>query len=316
MRETADRLAQQQPTPEKAEQVRRNTLAVYAVDHYCQLLGIPTDLTATDWWQPLKRLGADVADLQLVDIGRLECRPLDHDGQVCQIPPEVWGDRIGYVAVQLDETAAEATLKGFFPNAIAEQMPLRQLRSLDELIDRIDRLRQASSPSIRPATNLGQWLIGQATSGWQSIESLLNLLNAEPAFAFRSGGADSSDADEANPDRGNGQGSRQGSRQAKLIHLSTPEVDYPLALVVELIPRSDGRYSISIRVHTIEAQTVLPQGLSLRVWGANSESAALLETEARQADDYIQLRLRGITGEQFRVEMALDGASLFEDFVI
>ncbi len=41
---TAQQFANQQPNPEKAEQVRLNTLAVWVVNDYLQMMDIATDL--------------------------------------------------------------------------------------------------------------------------------------------------------------------------------------------------------------------------------------------------------------------------------
>lgn len=299
-RETAAQFAGQQPTPEKAEQVRLNTLAVCAVNQYCEMMGIPTDLRAGDSWMPLKQFAADVADLELVGVGRLECRPVSVDDRVCVIPPEVWADRIGYVMVQLDPVALEATLLGFVPEAAPEPIALNQLQSLDALIDHIHALTEAAPTALSGLTNLGQWLSGQIASGWQTVEALLDLLNAEPEFAFRSSPGQAVDS--------------PSTRRAKLLHLSTREVDYPLVLVVEVIPRSPTQRSVYAQLHPIDFGTPLPE--HLRLIGLDQTGAFVLESQARQADDYIQLRFRGAPGEPFRLQIVLGDATLTEDFVI
>lgn len=309
-RATAAQFAQQQPTLEKAEQVHLNTLAVCAVNDYCQMLGINTDLTAGDSWHPLKRLAANVADLDLVDVGRLECRPVGLNDVMCGIPPEVWADRIGYVAVRIDLENLEATLLGFVPTVTAEHVPLTEFSSLDDLIDQVHRVQQSviqpTAPLVnRTVTDLGQWLIGQVTTGWQTIEALLESLNAEPAFAFRSAVAEAAAETRANSER---------LQRAKLIHLSTETVDYPLALVVEVVPRPDRRRSVYVQVHTIEAGAFLPEGL--RLVGLDQNGTVVLETQARETDDYIQLRLRGTPGEVLRLQIEFQNRTLSEDFVI
>src|ERR687886_2996272 len=72
----AQQFANEQPTPEKALQVYLNTLAVCTMNNYLRIMDIPTDLTASDSWNPVVRLAADVADLWVVGMGRLECRPI------------------------------------------------------------------------------------------------------------------------------------------------------------------------------------------------------------------------------------------------
>lgn len=314
--EIASQFARQQPTPEKAEQVRLNTLAVCVVNDYCQMMGMPTDLTAGDSWQPLQRLGANVADLELLAVGRLECRPVQRGESTCLIPAEVWADRIGYVAVQIDEEAGEATLLGFVAATTTEAVPLHQFRSIEQLIDRIHALQTAAqtinqtttqtttqtAAQTAQTTNLGQWLAGQVTAGWQTIEGFLDLLNAEPAFAFRSTSVADTTIESTD------------YRRAKLIHLSTAEVDYPLGLVMGVMPRSDQRRSVYAQIHTIEPQTFLPESLQLAV--LDQTGTVMLEAQSRQSDDYIQLRFRGLPGERFRIQIALEDTILTEDFVI
>jgi hypothetical protein len=76
-RTTAQQFASNQPTPEKAEQVRLNTLCVWVVNDYLEIMGIPTSLTSSDSWNPVIRLCANIADLELPGVGRLECRPVN-----------------------------------------------------------------------------------------------------------------------------------------------------------------------------------------------------------------------------------------------
>lgn len=141
-RRTAEQFALQHPSPEKAERVRLNTLAVWVVNDYLQLMDIPTELSAGDSWNPVMRLSDDVADLVVTGLGRLECRFILPGEQSCTIPPEVWFDRIGYMVVRIEESFREATLLGFMPPSEEplEQVEVAQLRSLDEFLDYIGRL--------------------------------------------------------------------------------------------------------------------------------------------------------------------------------
>ena len=203
-RRVADAFATQCPIREKADQIRRNTLAVCAVNAYLQLMEIPTDVAGSDSWQPMMQLMADVADLQLPGVGALSCRAVGVDDEACYVPPEDWRDRIGYVAVSLDEENGEATLVGF-TESVGEQMQvlLSQFAPIEALIDRVHGLEtrlqtgmasESAASSLSAAqdavTQLGQWVGGQidelAETGWQAIDQLLN--PAEMGFAFRSVG--------------------------------------------------------------------------------------------------------------------------------
>lgn len=167
-RDLAQEFARQQPTRDQAKQVYLNTLAVCLVNNYLRIMGIPTDLNAGDSWNPAVRLFANVADLTVVGRGRLECRPvLPGKASVCHVPAEVHTDRIAYVVVELDLKHQQANLLGFVPTVEREVLPLKQLRSPDELLEHL--------LSPQPQTvNLRQWLQQTIDAGWQTVESLLH----------------------------------------------------------------------------------------------------------------------------------------------
>lgn len=140
VRTLAQEFASFQPTPQKAEQVRLNTLAVCVVNDYLQMMGIPTDISKSDSWNSVVRLCADVADLVVIGVGRLECRPVKAFEQTYYIPPEVWEERIGYVVVQINESHREATVLGFAHMATAEQSLVTELQPLENLLPRLSQL--------------------------------------------------------------------------------------------------------------------------------------------------------------------------------
>lgn len=306
----AQEFSSTQPTTQKVEQVRLNTLAVYAVNDYLQLMGVATDLAVGDSWNSITRLCANVADLEIIGVGRLECRPLRVHEQSCYIPPEVWSDRIGYVVVQIDESASEATVLGFTQTADREEFPLSQLHPVEELIDRLNQPLQEevvttySSPS-RTKVNLNQWFSNIFDTGWQTIESLLNPTEFELAFSFRNAeGAVLNDLE----------ASTMGIRRAKLIDLGMQLAGHPVALVVEVTPESEQKKNILLQLHPASNQPYLPPLLQLTV--LDESGVVFLEAQSRSADNYIQLQLSGLPGEQFSVKVTLGDDSLKEDFVI
>jgi hypothetical protein len=135
----ARQFADQQPTQEKKEQVYLNTLAVCLVNDYMEMMDIPTDLRASDSWNPAMRLYADVADLKLTGLGHLECRPV-RSGTLCYIPPEVPDDRIGVVVVKIDAELQEATLLGFTKTVRTGELSFNQLQTIDDLLEHLDCL--------------------------------------------------------------------------------------------------------------------------------------------------------------------------------
>lgn len=185
--------AQRQPTPEKAAQVQENTLSVLTVYHYLQMLNVDASLEGSQSWNPIDQLCANVADLMVPGVGRLECRSVFPGDAVCPIPPETWGDRLGYVVIRLD-SAHQATILGFTRQA-AEAVPLNQVQSIDNLLPLLQPAPQAQ-PLEAPATErsliplrrwlgeLGGALNGELAAGWQSIDALLGPA-VRPAVAFR-----------------------------------------------------------------------------------------------------------------------------------
>ena len=308
-RHIAQQFASEQPTLEKAEQVRLNTLAVCAVNDYMQMMGISTNLEASDSWNRVVRLCADVADLEVPGIGRLECRPYSRSQPACYIPPEVWSDRVGYVIVQIDEASLEATVLGFTQTVAEEAFPISQLHSIDDLIDHLYPSVQPEPPRT-PApqatrVNLSQWLVNVFERGWETVETLLAPSEPDLAFSFRSS-PDLLMSDLGLSDRG--------IRRAKLIDLGMQLAGYPVALVIELKPESEHKINVLLQVHPTGNQTYLPPLLQLTV--LDESGLIFLEAQARSADNYIQLQFSGLSGEKFSVKVALGEASVIEDFVL
>lgn len=312
-RAIAQEFAAQQPTPEKVEQVRLNTLAVYVMNYYLEMMGIPTDLKASDSWNPVVRLCGDVADLEVTGLGRLECRPIKVHEQSCYIPLEVWSDRIGYVVVQFDELFKEATVLGFTQTAATEHLLISELQPLEDLLSYFSQLRQPVETqdfaSLQPvATNqtevqLRQWLQGIFETGWQTIELLLGSAQSSLAFSFRR----SDHGDESNHPQ-------SGIRRAKLIDLGLQLAGHSVALIVELRQESQQKTGILLQVHPTGTQTYLPPLLRLTVIDESKE--IFLEAQARNTDNYIQLQFSGEPGERFSVKVALGNVSFTEKFAI
>jgi hypothetical protein len=299
---TAQQFASQQPNSEKAEQVRLNTLAVWVVNDYLEMMDIPTDLQASDSWNPVMRICGNVADLEVPSIGRLECRPVHLHQQVCSIPPETWEERVGYLVVQFDESLQEARLLGFIPSVATEILPLAQLQPLETFIDHLWQLRQSPVNSL---VNLSQWFAGIFETGWQTIESLWNVPELGLNYAFRS-------TETLEPNALNQAESI--TKRAKLIDLGIQILNQPIMLIVEISPQKDQQTSIHLQLHATGNQIYLPVGVHLTV--LDSSGAVFLDAESRKLDNYIQLRFRGEPTEQFSVRITLDNTSITEHFRI
>jgi hypothetical protein len=356
-RQAAQQFAQAQPTPEKAAQVYRNTLAVLVMRDYLQMLDIPTNLEGSYSWNPIARLCADVADLEVTGVGRLECRSMAVGDRSCLVPPEVWQDRMGYVVVQLDETYRAGTVMGFVPSVAAAMLPLTHLQSLDALLLRLHQ------PAV---VQLSQWLNQIFEPQWQAIAAWLDNRDTSYAMAFRAKRVKGVTLDTPEAVRGlveqlyATQATQEPERATSLSNtnlsvipaltqllqttqdeeirwtaaelLWTLEPDHPaagvrritdlgiqlaghaIALMVAILPKPEQKVAVLLRVYPMAGQAYLPPELQLV--GLDAFGQAFLTTQARRKDDYIQLKFTADLGEQFSVRIALESASIVENFVV
>jgi len=131
-------------TEQKADQIYLNTLAVYAVAFYCRCMGIETSWQNSNIFDAICTILLDVSDIELVGLGKLECRPVLPGEMNCFISSESREFRIGCVAVEVDNSTKEATILGFYPSLsaekILERIPLHLFNSIDYMLDHLLRL--------------------------------------------------------------------------------------------------------------------------------------------------------------------------------
>jgi len=291
----ASQFREQQSNPQKAKQVYLNTLAVMAVRAYLGWFGIETDLAASDSWNAAIRTLANTADLMVSQRGKLECCPVLPGATDVNVPPEVWQDRIGYVAVQFDAALSEATLLGFIPDVTEPQVPLVNLRSLNELLDSLHPVGQVETAG--QPVRLRQWLQGMVETGWQTIDHLLG--EPQPAWSFRSGEHFS--------------GLELPTTRGKLLNLESRAEDAPLALVVGLLPIDESSLDIWVRILPTGNQTYLPPELELLI--LDETGIAVMQAQSRNTE-IIQLKFKGMLGEKFSIQIISGAQSITEAFVL
>ncbi|HEY9901594.1 MAG TPA: DUF1822 family protein [Candidatus Sericytochromatia bacterium] len=284
--------------PQKAKQVYLNALAVYAVNFYLQCLGFETELENTDSSNPVMQTLLNVADLPVKNLGKLECIPVLPDSQSCYVPPEVWEDRIGYVAVQLHESLREATLLGFVKEVTSSKLPLSLLKPLEDLPEHIRQLKQRQP--VEEQVQLSQWLHNVFDVGWETLEALFN--PPQPQFRFR-GPLPTITPVRKNPE--------SGIKRGKLYSLE--QVDEQVALFVKLEPISSSKINIWVEVYPGGGKTFLPEDLKLMV--LDKDEKAVMQAEARSTKS-IKLKFSGEVGESFGVKIALGDVSFTENFLI
>lgn len=282
----------QQPNPEKAHQVYCQILAILAVNHYCQWLGIETDLETSDSWNPVFQLLSNSADLNLKNLGKIECLPITLEQNSVEIPLEAFRDRIGYLVVQLGDEYRQGNLLGFVPSVSTQKLYLEELRSLDEFIDYLETFKEEPI--------LSYWLQGIFNQGWETIEQIESLLESmlgQPAFNFRSHLTHSSLSPRI--------------ERAKLFNLERNGEQ--VALFVGLNPITSSEIDISVQVYPQISQLYLPQDLQMMILDETGKS--VMQSEAGGSEN-LQFNFRGERGEHFSIKIVLGDVSITQGFVV
>jgi Protein of unknown function (DUF1822) len=282
----------QQSSREKGKQVYLNTIAIQVVHEYLKCFGIETDLAASDSWNPVLQVPADTADLMIKNQGQLECRPVLPGQEFCPVPSEVWHERIGYVAVQLNAELTEATLLGFLPRVNQVEVPLKSWQSLEQLLDHL-------VCPLPVTVHLSQWMQGIVETGWQTLDALFNV--PQPVLVSRSIQAEASSSVSSYTIRG------------KLLPLE-PGITIPeIALVVEVLPVEPERLEITVKLCPKEDKALLPNDLDIMV--LDEEGSAVMQAQSRNTE-MIQLQFLGSPGERFSIKTAYGVTNITESFIV
>ena len=288
----AELFRNQQYSLKKGDGVYYNTLAVLAVDFYCQCMGIKTDLKASDSWNQIMQTMADLADLSLGNLGVVECRPVLAGSDIVEVPAEVWGDRIGYLAVRFNAELTEAKILGYLPKAEREEIPLSQWRSLEYFLERIEETN-----AVTPVTKLSHWLEGVFEAGWESLEAIADILdpqakNLTPRFR-----------------KGKSQTNYLGG--SKLIELEkTGDI---VALLIRFKPIEREEFDVEVEVCQRGNKTYLPQDLKLAILDEKGESVMHAIANSTYS---IQIDFSAEYDESFQVELSLGDTTITELFQI
>lgn len=310
----AQEFMKHQAKPEKARQVYLNTLAVHAVNSSLNIFGIETDLEASDSWDVVMQTLADVADLNIKNKGKIECRFVLPEQELCYVPMDVWEERIGYVFVKFNQELTNGELLGFVPKVVKEKFPLSDLQPLEELPEYLDKYQPAIDlrkvfevlfdEGKTVIDNLNQ-VIDQAFGiGWQSLETLV----ATSPKRELNLAANLRDIKVENEQ------SKPIIEQARLIDLGIELQDNPLRLVVALIPEENNKVKIKVKLDPFQ-ENFLPRNVQLTLL---SESEQILsESISRSMDNYIQVRpFRCVYGDKFTIKVSLNNVNFEQQFVI
>ncbi|MEG3863032.1 DUF1822 family protein [Microcoleus sp. herbarium12] len=357
----ARQFSAQQQHPQKQEQVYLNTLAVLAVRDYLTILSIETDLTQCDSWNPVIRLFADAADLYVKGLGKIECRPIKNWHQnsstqppeICPVPVEAMTERIGYIAVEIDEEENEARLLGFSASAEAGELVLRQLHSLDDFLVHLDYLFESKvdlrqwlvnvfAPDWQPfeavfhpqpealqtetiehpsPSRLRNWLNDVVETGWQMIhqgkQGLEDLIfpDNRATFVFRGGGNSEPESSFFDSHSSVYRLPEADVTRAKLIDLGMQLGRTTVALLVAIAEESDRTMRVCVQLHPALGQRYLPPHTKLSLISDTGE--ILHQAESTVQNSCIVLKDFEVEPkESFSIRVALKNASVTENFVV
>ena len=273
-------------------QIYLNSLAVYATDYYLKCLEFSTNWSKSEHQDPITRSLFDIADLEIENVGKIECRAVTPEANSMSVPAETWEDRVAYVAVQLNNDLTNAQILGFAKTP-QEQVALNTLESFDRFLDYLCELeaQQTQTSSITDTiTNLGQWFNDVIDDSWQTLEEILNPNQIQFARSL-----------ELSLTRG------------KKFDLVYGDTSVPLALVAKITRESSEEAEILIQVHPTE-QDYLPNNLQLAI--EDDGGNIVLEAQARDQDNWIQLAFAAEIGEEFNVVITSAENQIKQSFVV
>lgn len=104
-----------------------------------------------------------------------------------------------------------------------------------------------------------------------------------------------------------------GVDRGRLIDLGMQVAGHPVALIIDIKPESDREVAVFLRVCSTGGQTYLPANLELIVLKESGE--VFDRSQARSADNRIQLQFSVEVGDRFSVKIALGETSHTEEFI-
>ena len=305
-RELAKQLSEQKLTPVKAKQFYYNILAVCAVKDYLEVLGYETNWDNSDFNNPVMTTFADVADLEVKNHGKLECRAVFSDENI-PIPEDAWSNRIGYMFVHIDESLREAEILGFTSSVEETEgvISLSKLRSLEDFPEYLSQkeqlviVKQNVGKSIQEGiVKLGKWLEETKEyieKEWQNAEELLKRQPQNISYMTRN--------------------SSETINKAKLIDLKMNLASHPVMLLMTVTPKSQDKLKIRARLCPISGENHLPLGIKLEI--LSELDKVLKEVKADKRDYFVQLpEFTGESGDKFKLRITLKDASLTEEFMV
>jgi hypothetical protein len=280
----AQKFSCEQKDADKSKQVFLNTLAVLAVNFYCQCLKVETNLEESTIGHYNRRILMDSADLKIDVLGKLECRPVLPNENICYVPSEVWSDRVGYVVVEIDEEAKKAILFGFVEQIKTNELPLAQLPDIDNLVDLLLLAKNK------------QFLERIFAKNWDEHESA-KILNAKQQnfVCLDDPALPTIDKSITSP-----------LYKAKYITLRRRT----FILFVRITPEKEGKFQLLVEVQSYRGERI-PSDLNLKLLSLSDQT---LKANLTKGGDYISLEYTLQLGESFQIQVKRADESHTEQF--
>ncbi len=281
-----------------------------------KISGLEQDLLAETWHvlpmltahlsHPIgQRLSRQIYDL-LLDIGDAYHGLIDQPPARLEI--EKTGLKIGTKLAEFDpeiqafhqqERDWAAVLEVPVAAARACQKALEVSEDLVAIAIEIEReFSSHQKAPVSPIVNLSKWLENTAETiqqGWQLLDELMQPKTL--GFAFR-----------RSPQKAAGE-----VRRGKLIKFWHQGEEETFILTVSL-QKTNEKVDIILRLYPMEGRNYLPAMMQMSVLDELGNS--LLDATAKSSDEFIQIKLDGLTGEQFGVQVNFGQQIVTEKFVI
>ncbi len=312
MFQIAEKFSQQQQNQQKSRAVYLNTLAILAVDFYCQCVGIKTEASKSHGLDNIMSSLMNTASLFIKDKGLLECRPVLPKEEFCEIPSEVLSERIGYMVVEIDEGNRQARILGFVESVENERLPITKLSSLGDFLiyihkfpavelvseistNKVDMVEVAVNQISTGIVKLSKWFEGLLDGGWEAELAIAKDL------------AISQDIFSANETE------KRESSAAKFIYLQ--HSSERVLLILRQTQVSQDEVEIVLRLYPASESIFLLDGIKIALLDESNKSIPQLEKQSK-ASNWLQLRFKGNVGDKFSFKISLGEDNIIEHFII
>lgn len=313
MKERAISVSSQHVNLKRQTSIYHRAIALQGIKFYCQIMDIDCDIESSQFWDSTFQVLSDATTFRLTDFGSCECCvTLDSEDSVV-ISPEAIFDRLGYFAIEINETKGYIELIGFLENIAAQaSVPKESWSSIDNLFELLDqhsfssqishspihvRTENLSSSSLKSSPSivrLRDWLETTIKDRWTSLEDTWST----PALAFRSSLHSKSTA----------------TKRAKVIELESLNV--PVIVIIGIEPQAESHapeWNISLEVFSSNPDIHLPYDLNVSVLDEANE--IVMQASTREAEE-LCLMFSAEEEEYFKLQFSAGSSSLTEVFVV